>query len=207
MVVAGLLAFLLLSGTAGAEGKVVYSMKDVKVEYAAEFKAYALDAGGKATVTGAVYNGTVTGSVYGEEALGAGELDVLYGVVQLIQQDGGSFKEEFIKVRGADGSVRALSNGGSYEYYPGGRFSRIHTEFAIGKKLEGKAVVKDYKGPWRTVHLDRAFDDYQNLTGLDLSFHTTGVSDDPFWEELMKHTYRVDLSTYKYSGNQGAVKQ
>lgn len=228
----GLMAGLLAVPTAWAEGKLVYEMQDIQVEYAAEFKAYPVDAAGnrivtapKPTVGQAVYGSNgVTGSVYGSvtDSVYGGQppvahppvpsedpnvLTVLYGIVRLTNGNGYSFKEEFIKVQDSEGFERALSNGGTTEYFPGSyRFSKQFTNFAVGKKLEGSAVVKDYVGPWRTINLMRSFDEYQNLNGLKLWFESNGKSADPFWEKLMSNRYEVDLSTYKYAGNQGAVK-
>jgi hypothetical protein len=184
--------------------KVKYDFDQVKVQYAAEFTAYPAGSGKPPVVTHSVY-GSVYGAVYQE---GPKPIQVLYGVVTLSGGNGGGVTEQFIKVTEGASSVRALSNGGGWEYYgqEQGNYTQIkavNTNFVTGKKLEGSSVVKDYSEGWKAINLKRSFDLYQNMTDISISFQWDGKGpSDPFFQRLTQTSYTVDMSTLKHVGNQ-----
>jgi hypothetical protein len=178
---------------------ITYEMKEITVQYAAEFTAYPLTTA-KTPVTKSVYE-----SVYNSESM---PLQVLYGVVKLTTMTGYTFTEEFIRVSDGTHFARGLSNGGSWFYNANNQVRGQDTEFVTGKKLEGSSVIKDYSDGWKTIRFSRSWDDYGNPMKLEISFKwdLKGTAD-PFFQKLTETGYQIDLSSLRHKGNMQAVKQ
>ncbi|WNR44911.1 hypothetical protein [Paenibacillus roseipurpureus] len=182
-----------------APSSVTYEMKEIAVQYAAEFTAYPVDSLGKPTVSKSVYE-----AVYSDEPR---PLQVLYGVVKLTNVLGYSFNEEFISVTDGVYTARGLSNGGSRIYNEFNQVKGQKTEFVTGKKLAGSSVVKDYSDGWKTVQLARTWDDYGNPIGFTIRFDGTFQPEsDPFFQKLKDTAFVVDLSTLRHKGGSQAVQ-
>ncbi|MDR6554262.1 hypothetical protein [Paenibacillus qinlingensis] len=181
-------------------GGITYEMKEISVQYAAEFTANPVAKAGKPTVSTSVYD-----AVYNNAAK---PLQVLYGVVKLTTMQGNSFTEEFISVTDGVHSVRALSNGGGPIYNVNKQVRGQSTEFVTGKKLTDKSVVKDYSDGWKTIRLVRNWDDYANPMGFTISFKWDLVGPtDAFFQKLTETSYVIDLTTLRQKGANQAVQR
>lgn len=178
-------------------GSITYEMKEITVQYAAEFTAYPLSTG-KTSVSNSVY-----ASVYE-----AKPIQVMYGVVKLTNMNGSTFTEEFIRVSDGTHFARGLSNGGGPIYNANSQVRGQDTEFVTGKKLEGSSVVKDYSAGWKTIRLTRNWDDYGNPMKIAISFKwdLKGTAD-PFFQKLTETQYQIDLSTLRHTGGNQAVQR
>lgn len=180
-------------------GGITYEMKEITVQYAAEFTAYPVSTA-KSSVSKSVYE-----SVYNSEAK---PIQVMYGVVKLTTLTGSSFTEEFIRVSDGTYSTRGLSNGGGPIYNANNQVRGQDTEFVTGKKVEGSSVVKDYSAGWKTIRLTRSWDDYGNPMKIAISFKwdLKGMAD-PFFQKLTETQYQIDLSTLRHTGGSQAVQR
>jgi hypothetical protein len=169
---------------------ITYEMKEISVQYAAEFTVYPVGTT-KPSVTTSVYE-----AVYNQTA---SPLKVLYGVVKLTMFNGSSFTEEFVSVTDGVYSTRGLSVGG-------GRFNPT-TDFATGKMLAGSSVVKDYSTGWKTFKLIHLWDNAGNPTQFDISFNwDLQGPKDPFFQKLTETSYVTDLSSFHHVGGIPGVK-
>ncbi|SDO73206.1 hypothetical protein SAMN04487897_12097 [Paenibacillus sp. yr247] len=180
-------------------GGISYEMKEITVQYAAEFTAYPLSTA-KTSVSKSVYE-----AVYNSEAK---PLQVLYGAVKLTSLTGYTFTEEFIRVSDSTHFARGLSNGGSWIYNANNQVRGQDTEFVTGKKLEGSSVVKDYSDGWKMIRFSRSWDDYGNPMKLGISFKwdLKGTAD-PFFQKLTETEYQIDLSSLRHTGGIQAVQR
>lgn len=180
-------------------GAIKYEMKEVTVQYAAEFTVYPISTT-KTTVSKSVYE-----AVYNSEAK---PIKVMYGVVKLTTMTGYSFTEEFIRVSDGTQFARGLSNGGGPIYNTNNQVRGQDTEFVTGKKLEGSSVVKDYSDGWKTIRLTRSWDDYGNPMNMAITFKwDLKGSADPFFQKLTETSYQIDLSTLRHTGGNQAVQR
>ena len=137
-------------------------------------------------------------------------VEVVYGVVAFRNEgESLSFKEEFIKVAGENGSARFLVNSGAYEFYEGtGNFRHANSEFSSHKIIVGTEVVKDFTPPLRLIFLRRSFGEGLDLEAIVLAgFLVDDLQGVDFfgWSPTGENEYVGDLDTLVHAGDSSAA--
>jgi hypothetical protein len=163
-----LLVFFVLAGFVSVSAQVTtYDFDAVEVTYAATLTAQLPEQP----------TGTWVDTIVGTSR----EIDVTYGIVNLIHSDSDSdadgFEEEFIKIAGEHGAKRFLLNSGKFEYYENSdKKKQVKSFFWSAKKLVENSVVKNFELPIYSVILIRHFDEMEDLKSFELSFSDDGDS-------------------------------
>ena len=137
-------------------------------------------------------------------------VEVVYGVVAFRNEgESLSFKEEFIKVAGENGSARFLVNSGAYEFYEEtGNFRHANSEFSSHKIIVGTEVVKDFTPPLRLIFLRRSFGEGLDLEAIVLAgFLVDDLQGVDFfgWSPTGENEYVGDLDTLVHAGDSSAA--
>lgn len=181
--------FFTLFVFAGEE--IRYDFDEVEVIYAAEFNANPVN--------------VQEGNWLAELAGGTEKpITVLYGVVNLKENQETLIAEEFVKVSGEKGSERFLVNSASYDYYEGtNKYKCIKSFFWSAKKLVDNVVVKDFTPPIKSITFYREFDENQNIYTVLFSSSNDGESaSQEFWSAVpTENLYEADIDSLIDTGD------